>query len=590
MGANSINICQIVSMNAFSFIRDFLIGQLRQQWPEADVSKIVVEPPRDPAHGDMATNAAMVLAKPLGLNPRALAEQIAAMLKSQPDVTNVEVAGPGFINLRLQADFWRAQLTDILQAGVRYGDSDKGRGVKINVEYVSANPTGPLLASHARGAVIGDGMAALMQKLGYDVTREYWLNDAGAQVDVLARSVYHRYREALGDTMGDVPAGCYPGDYLKPVGAALAARDGQKWHNAPEEQWLPVFRTFASDAMMELIKSDLAGMHIHHDLIRSEQAVVDEGKVQAAFDELQAKGLIYYGTLEPPKGKTPDDWEPRDQHLFKATLFGDDVDRPLKKSDGSWTYFATDIAYQLDKWRRGFKILLHVFGADHAGYVKRLSAAVAALSDNQAEFDVKICQMVQLMENGKPVKISKRAGNLVLVSDVLERVGPDVIRLMMLTRKNDVAMDFDFVKVTEQSKDNPVFYIQYAHARICSVLRHAQEIFPDAELSDAALTKADLSLITEDDDLQMIKKLAEWPRIVEAAGDQHEPHRVVFYLIDVAAAFHSLWTKGKDADTLRFLHSDNQALTLARLALIRAAALVVASGLDVVGVKPVESM
>ncbi|HLT77240.1 MAG TPA: arginine--tRNA ligase [Ferrovibrio sp.] len=556
---------------------------------ELPLKAINVEPPRDPAHGDLATNAAMVIAKPAGMAPRALADRIKPLLEKLDGVMAVEIAGPGFINLRLDAGYWQRQVGVILKAGQTYGDSQLGAGEPVNVEYVSANPTGPMHVGHCRGAVFGDALAALLEKAGFKVTREYYINDAGAQVDVLARSAHLRYREALGETV-TIPEGLYPGDYLKPVGAALAKKHGERYRAAPEAEWLPLFRSEAVDAMMDLIRDDLAALNIHHAVFSSEKALHDSGAVQGAFDRLQQRGLIYTGVLEPPKGKTPDDWEPRPQALFKASEFGDDTDRPLKKSDGSWTYFGADIAYHDDKYRRGFRRMIDVWGADHGGYVKRMKAAVKAISNGEADLDVKLVQMVNLLDGGEPVRMSKRAGTFVTLRDVVDEVGKDVVRFIMLTRKNDAQLDFDFRKVTEQSKDNPVFYVQYAHARICSVLRNAKTEVPAIDTADAALAGADMSKLSHPSELTLIKLLAGWPRLVEGAAEAHEPHRVAFFLQEVAAAFHGLWNVGRDDTSVRFLLPDDPELTRARLAMLRAVAVVIASGLSVMGVTPVEEM
>ncbi len=556
-----------------------------------DTGRVTVEPPRDPRHGDLATNAALVLAKEAKSPPRQLAELIAARLEARDDVTKAEVAGPGFINLRLSDAYWRRQLAAMLAAGEAYGASDLGRGRKVNVEYVSANPTGPLHVGHARGAVYGDALAALLEKAGYAVTREYYVNDAGAQVDQLARSVHLRYREALGERVPEEAfADLYPGDYLKPVGAALAERDGERWRDAPEENWLPVFRDFAVERMMALVRDDLAALGIRQEVFTSERALVEAGRVQATLDRLAEKGLIYEGVLDPPKGKKPDDWEPRPQTLFRSTAFGDDVDRPLKKSDGSWTYFAGDIANHFDKLERGFDSLIDVWGADHGGYVKRMKAAVRALSDGKVELDVKLCQMVKLLRGGEPVKMSKRAGRFVTLREVVDEVGKGVVRFIMLTRKNDAPLDFDLVRVTEQSKDNPVFYVQYAHARVHSVLRNACAATPGLDVSPEALAAAPLDRLTDDGELALIKLLAAWPRQVETAAEAHEPHRIAFYLHDLAAAFHGLWNRGKEDPALRFIVAEDRALTRARLALLRAVAQVIAAGLGIFGVEPVEEM
>ncbi len=545
-----------------------------------------VEPPRDAAHGDIATNAALVLAKRAGMKPRDLAGEIAAALGALADVDSVEVAGPGFINLRLSDGYWHRALAGILAAGDRYGASDLGAGRGVNVEYVSANPTGPMHVGHSRGAVFGDALASLLAFTGFDVTREYYINDAGAQVDTLARSVHLRYREALGETVGAFADGLYPGDYLVPVGEHLAARDGEKWRDAPEGEWLALFRQEAVDAMMVSIREDLAALDIRFDHFTSERELVGNGRVDGALASLEARGLIYTGVLDPPKGKIPDDWEEREQTLFRATEFGDDTDRPLKKSDGSWTYFATDIAYHLDKFQRGHAEMIDVWGADHGGYVKRMKAAVAAITEGQAELDIKLCQMVHLLKAGEPVKMSKRAGSFVSLREVVDAVGKDVVRFIMLTRRNDAALDFDLAKVTEQSRDNPVFYVQYAHARICSVQRKVEGI---DGLGQPA-TEQELARLTDPDELALIKAMAGWPRLVEGAAEAHEPHRLAFYMDDLAAAFHALWNKGNDDPTLRFIIDDDPALTRARLALITAVRQVIAAGLGVFGVAPVEEM
>jgi arginyl-tRNA synthetase len=555
-----------------------------------DLSRVGVEPPRDPSHGDISTNAAMVLAKPAGRKPIEIATALVERLAQHPEVTEAVIAGPGFINLRIADRFWQARLGDILSAGVDYGASTMGAGEAVNVEYVSANPTGPLHLAHARGAVVGDALASLLDKVGYKVTREYYINDAGGQVDVLARSTYLRYGEALGEMIDAIPEGLYPGDYLKAVGAALAARDGKKWLGKPESEWLAPIRQFAIDEMMKLIREDLAALGIHQDVFSSERALVDSGGVERAVGALQERGLIYIGVLEPPKGKTPDDWEPRPQTLFRASQFGDDVDRPLKKSDGSWTYFANDIANHYDKYRRGFATMIDIWGADHGGYIKRMTAAVTAITGGKGALDVKICQLVKLLRDGQQVKMSKRAGTFVTLAEVVEEVGRDVVRFIMLTRKNDAPLDFDLVKVQEQSRDNPVFYVQYAHARAHSVLRHAAAEFPGIGLDAESLAKAPVQRLTDSGELGLIRLMAGWPRLIESAAEAHEPHRIAFYLYDLAAAFHGLWNKGKDEASLRFLMPDDTELTAARLAMVRAFAFVIAAGLGIFGVKPVEEM
>lgn len=583
-------------MNLFKDFQQLVLAELQKLTAEGqlpaglDLGRVTVEPPRDSSHGDMATNAAMVLAKPAGRKPRDLAALLAERLEKAEGVSAIEIAGPGFINLRLNSSIWYDQLRGILREGERFGDSDMGQNQKANVEYVSANPTGPLTVGHARGAVVGDALASLLEKAGYDVLREYYVNDAGGQVDVLARSAYLRYREALGEMIEEIPAGLYPGDYLKDVGAALAERDGARWLDAAEEEWLPEVRAFAIDAMMALIRDDLEAVGIRHDLFVSERALVEAGAVDAVIETLAARDLIYTGVLEPPKGKTPDDWEPRPQTLFRSTGFGDDVDRPIRKSDGSWTYFANDMANHLDKFRRGYPLMLQVWGADHGGYVRRMKAAVAALTEGQGSLHVLLCQLVRLMRGGVEVRMSKRSGNFVTLREVVDEVGKDVLRFMMLTRKPDAPLDFDLEKVLEQSKDNPVFYVQYAHARVRSVLRHAAEAFPDIDQSPDALTKAPLHRLTDSDEIGLIKLMASWPRLVESAAEAYEPHRIAFYLNDLAAAFHGLWTRGKEDTTLRFLVTDDSELTAARLAMLTAMANVIASGLRIFGVEPVEEM
>ena len=583
-------------MNLFEHFRDQIsavLGQLTEAGTlpvGLDLTKITAEPPREAAHGDVSTNAAMVLSKGAGLKPRDLAQILADKLAAIPHVVAVEVAGPGFINLRLSDEFWIARLADVLIAGENWGRSNRAQGRKINVEYVSANPTGPMHIGHARGAVFGDALAALLGWVGYDVTREYYINDAGAQVDVLARSVYLRYREVLGHDIGAIPEGLYPGEYLKPVGQKLVSEWDDSWADKDESQWLPLFRKVAIAAMMDMIRDDLAGLGVTHAVFTSERELVEAGKVDAALDHLTGLGLVYEGVLEPPKGKLPDDWESRPQVLFRSTQFGDDVDRPLKKSDGSWTYFASDIAYHLDKHLRGFDSMIDVWGADHGGYVKRMQAAVQAISGGKARLDVKLCQMVNLIKDGQPYRMSKRAGTFVTLRDLVDEVGKDVVRFIMLTRKNDAHLDFDLDKVVEKSRDNPVFYVQYAHARIYSVLRHAQTEGGVTVDDLAYLAKAPLHLLTDPAELTLIRMLAEFPRQVEGAAEAQEPHRIAFYLYELAGAFHALWNKGKDEANLRFLIEDQPEVSLARLALIRAVALVIASGLSIFGVQPVKEM
>ena len=555
-----------------------------------DTARVAVEPPREAGHGDITTNAAMVLSKPTGLKPHDLAAVLAERLKRVDAVSKTEIAGPGFINLSLEPGFWHRRLKEIVETGPTYGDSEMGRGEAVNVEYVSANPTGPLHVAHARGAVVGDALASLLEKAGYNVTREYYVNDAGAQVDALARSAYLRYREALGEKIADIPEGLYPGEYLIPVGEALAKRDGDKWRDVDEDAWLPEIRSFAVAMIMEGVREDLASLGVEPEVFTSENALVEKGAVDRVIKNLEDKGLIYTGVLEPPKGKAPDDWEPRPQTLFRAGDFGDELDRPVRKSDGSWTYFATDMAYHLDKFQRGFKTMIDVWGADHGGYVKRMKAAVEAVTGGEGTLDVKLCQMVHLKKGGEPVKMSKRAGTFVTLRYLINEVGRDVVRFMMLTRKNDSQMEFDLEKALEQSRDNPVFYVHYAHARCRSVMRNAAEELGDKKVAPEALAGADLGLLTNAAELDVIKVMAAWPRMVENAAEAHEPHRVAYYLNDLATLFHALWNKGNDDARLRFIQSDNEGLTLARLALVQGVATVIVSGLRVFGVSPVEEL
>jgi arginyl-tRNA synthetase len=579
-------------MNPYRHFIGEIVGALRSmqaagELPEKlDFSAITAEPPRDPAHGDIATNAAMVLAKAAGKKPRDIAEPLLARLKANPDVVDGAVAGPGFINLKITDSFWRERLRECLQQGIAYGDSQVGAGAKVNVEYVSANPTGPLHVAHARGAVVGDALANLLAKAGYAVTKEYYINDAGAQVDKLGQSTYLRYREALGDHIEKIPEGLYPGEYLKEVGAAIAKRDGARWIDKPEADWLPEMRAFAISALMAEIKTDLETLGVHIEVYSSERALVDSGAVDRAFQELARQDLIYQGRLEPPKGKTPDDWEDREQTLFRATKFGDEVDRPLKKSDGSWTYFANDIAYHHDKYRRGFADMIDIWGADHGGYVKRMKAAVRAITEGKGELDVKLCQLVRVLKNGELVRMSKRAGSFVTLRDLLDEVGPDVVRFTMLTRKNDASFDFDLVKATEQSRDNPVWYVQYAHARTRSVVRQAAA----AGIATDGLATAPLDRLADAGELALIRLIAQWPRQVEAAASAHEPHRIAFYLYDLAAAFHAHWTRGREEPGLRFVIEGEDELSRARLALVQGIGFVIGSGLKVFGVTPVEEM
>ena len=580
-------------MNLFAEIRGLVLASLSEMQIEgalpADLSfdNVAVEPPRDAAHGDMATNAAMVLAKPARVKPRDIAEALAVRLAADERIDTAEVAGPGFLNLRLADSVWQDIIAGILENGTDYGRSAMGQGQKVNVEYVSANPTGPLHVGHTRGAVFGDALASLLDYSGHEVTREYYINDGGAQVDVLARSVYLRYLEALGQEVA-FEDGTYPGDYLIPVGEKLAAEVGEAWVDQPESVWLAEIRAYATDAMMDLIRGDLAALGVEMEVFFSEKSLYGTGKIEAALASLQSKDLIYEGVLEPPKGKKPEDWEPREQTLFKSTEHGDDVDRPVKKSDGSWTYFAPDIAYHFDKVERGFDALIDVFGADHGGYVKRMKAAVSALSDGRVPLDIKLCQLVRLFKNGEPFKMSKRAGNFVTLRDVVDQVGPDVTRFVMLTRKNDAPLDFDFDKVLEQSRENPVFYVQYAHARVMSVLRRAAEAGIAAD--EATLRAADLSGLTHEVELNVAKKLSEWPRLVEIAARTNEPHRVAFYLYELAGEFHALWNKGNDEVSLRFLQEGDAATSQSKMALAVAVSVVISAGLGILGVKPAQEM
>ncbi|TKA94245.1 arginine--tRNA ligase [Cereibacter changlensis] len=579
-------------MNLFSEIRSLVIASLDDmaragELPSGlDTAAVAVEPPRDPAHGDMATNAAMVLAKPAGLSPRAIAEALAKRLAADPRVAGAEVAGPGFLNLRLYPSVWQGLVAGVLTDGADYGRADIGQGQRVNVEFVSANPTGPMHVGHVRGAVVGDALARLLAFAGWDVTREYYINDGGAQVDVLARSAYERYREAHG-LEPEIREGLYPGDYLIPVGEALKEAFGAALLDKPEAEWLVTVRDFAVRRMMAMIREDLAQLGVEMDVYSSEKALYGTGKIEAALAELERQGLIYEGVLEPPKGKTLEDWEPREQTLFRSTAHGDDVDRPVKKSDGGWTYFAPDIAYHYDKVTRGFDQLIDIFGADHGGYVKRMKAAVSALSGGRVPLDIKLVQLVKLWKNGEPFKMSKRAGTFVTLRDVVDQVGADVTRFVMLTRKNDAALDFDFDKVLEQSKDNPVFYVQYANARINSVLRKARDAGVD--VTDAALAGADMSKLDHAAELSLIGKIAEWPRLVEVAARNNEPHRVAFYLYELASDLHGLWNRGNDEPGLRFVQDDS-ATTQAKIALARSVGVVISAGLGILGVTPVEEM
>ena len=552
-----------------------------------DQSRITVEPPRDPTHGDMATNAAMVLAKDAGKKPRDLAQAIAEKLRTDPLIDTVEVAGLGFINITLKPAAWIETLRTAVRLGPDYGRSDLGRGTPVNVEYVSANPTGPMHIGHCRGAVFGDALASLLEFTGFKVTREYYINDAGAQVDQLARSAYLRYREALGEDIGPIPDGLYPGEYLKPVGEALAAEYGAALTAKPESEWLPTVRAKATEMMMAAVRADLAALGVNHDVFYSERSLVggSADRVAETIDWLRVRSEVYEGRLPPPKGAPVEDWEDREQTLFRSTAFGDDVDRPLKKSDGSYTYFASDIAYHRSKLERGFRALIDVWGADHGGYVKRMQAAVAALSDKKAELDVKLIQLVKLLRAGEPVKMSKRSGDFVTLREVVDEVGRDAVRFMMLYRKNDAVLDFDLAKVIEQSRDNPVFYVQYGHARGQSVFRNARAVFPDLPADfPAILDEAPLERLSDPVELALMRRIALYPRVVEAASAAHEPHRIAFYLFDLASEFHALWTLGNSSPHLRFIIQNDRQMTVARLALVQGVVSVLASGLALLGV------
>ena len=587
----------MIAVNHFEYMRKCLIEILDNLVlsgflpSRLNFARVSVEAIRDVKHGDVATNAAMVLAKSAELPAHDIANEVLKGLIKMDAVVSAEIAGPGFINITLSNDFWYSRLAEVLDLGDTYGNSAIGQGKVINIEYVSANPTGPMHVGHGRGAILGDVLANLAIKVGYNVTKEYYINDAGAQVEVLARSLYVRYLEALGETVNKLPEGFYPGDYLIPVGKILAEKDGNKWQNLREEEWLEPLRIFAIESMMDLIREDLMAIGVVHDVFSSERNLVKDNSVDNVLKILEERNLIYKGVLEPPKGKRLDDWEKRPQILFSATKFGDDVDRPLKKFDGSWTYFATDMAYHFNKFKRGFSSMIDIWGADHGGYVKRMQAAVKALTEDGATLDVKLCQMVNLIDNGEPVKMSKRSGTFITLREVIDKVGKDVVRFMMLTRKRDAQLDFDLSKVMEQSRDNPVFYVQYSHARCRSVLRHAAEMFNVNEIDIDFVKSADFKLLSDPAELALIKIMAAWPETVESAAEAREPHRIAYYLHGLSAAFHALWTKGSNEDTtLRFLSGDDRTLTQARMALVKALSIVIASGLEVMGVKPVEEM
>ncbi|XXK36300.1 arginine--tRNA ligase [Rhodobacteraceae bacterium nBUS_22] len=580
-------------MNLFSEMRALVLAALEKMAADGDLpaglsfDAVAVEPPRDPLHGDMATNAAMVLAKPSGRKPREIADVLAAALRQDPRITAADVAGPGFLNLRLAPAVWQSLIKEVLEHGQSFGRSSVGAGQRVNVEYVSANPTGPLHVGHTRGAVFGDALASLLDYAGYAVTREYYINDGGAQVDVLARSVYLRYLEAHGREVA-FEDGTYPGDYLISVGQALKDKVGAEFIDKDEQLWLGEVREFAATAMMDMIREDLALLGVKMDHFFSEKSLYGTGRIESAIDKLRAKGLIYEGVLEPPKGKKPEDWEPREQTLFKSTEHGDDVDRPVMKSDGSWTYFAPDIAYHSDKVDREFDLLIDILGADHGGYVKRMKAAVSALSDGKVPLEIKLTQLVRLYKDGEPFKMSKRAGTFVTLRDVIDQVGADVTRFVMLTRKNDASLDFDFDKVLEQSRENPVFYVQYAHARVCSVLRRASEA--GITMDDGTLRGADLTLLAHPAELSVAKKLAEWPRLIEIAARTNEPHRVAFFLYELASELHALWNKGNEEPSLRFVQDDDPGTSQAKIALARAVSVVISAGLAILGVTPAEEM
>ena len=575
-------------MNLFSDIRSLVLTSLEALQSngtlskELDFSNVTVEPPRDSSHGDMSTNAAMVLAKPAKMNPRLIAEALCSLLENDSRIISADVAGPGFLNLRLNQDYLTSIIPYVLNMGINYGRSDIGSGIKVNVEYVSANPTGPLHVGHTRGAVFGDALASLLDFAGFDVTREYYINDGGAQVDVLARSVYLRYLEANGQAVEFID-GTYPGDYLVDLGEALKNKYGDSLVDKPESEWISELRLFSTEKMMDLIRSDLELLGIRMDVFFSEKSLYGTGLIEDALADLDAKGLIYQGILEPPKGKKPDDWEAREQTLFKSTNHGDDVDRPVVKSDGSWTYFAPDIAYHFDKVQRGFDQLIDIFGADHGGYVKRMKAAVSALSNEKVSLDIKLTQLVKLYKDGEPFKMSKRAGTFVTLRDVVKQVGPDVTRFVMLTRKNDAPLDFDFDKVQEQSKDNPVFYVQYAHARISSVLLKAK----DANIIIKAGT---FETLKHPNEIILVKKLAEWPRLLELAAKHNEPHRIAFYLYELAGDFHALWNIGKEFPETRFFQESNPELSAEKLSMISAVQLTIAAGITILGVTPIDEM
>jgi len=582
-------------MNIYQDVEHMLMEAFNKVLGPKDIGKIdqnliSVEPPRDKEHGDVATNVAMVFAKILSVKPRDLAIKICNELDRNDYVAAVKVAGPGFINIKLVDEVWFKSLHFILKSEKDYGSSALGAGKKINIEYVSANPTGPLHAAHARGAVVGDALARLLMKTGYEVCKEYYINDAGSQVDILGKSTFLRYQEILGDDSIVIPEGHYPGAYLKDIAAEIVEKDGNKWLSKSVEERLDAFRKYSVQMMMEKVKADLNSLGIEMDIFSSEQSLIQSGGVDSVLNILEDRELLYEGVLDPPKGKQSENWISRPQRLFKSTLFGDDVDRAIQKTDGSWTYFASDIAYHYDKYKRGFTEMIDIWGADHGGYVKRMQSAVNAVTFDEAKLDVKICQIVHMLRDGKPVRMSKRSGDFITIEDVVTAVGKDVIRFIMLTRKNDQVLEFDFDKVVEQSRDNPVFYVQYAHARCCSVLRNANIGNTSGSFEKSNFCSNNLSLLTDENELNVIKILTNWPRIIQGAAKAHEPHRIAFYLSDLAAAFHSLWNKGKEDEKLRFIVEDDKELSLARLSLVKAIAIVIASGLEVIGIEAAEEL
>ena len=582
-------------MNIYQDVEHMLMEAFNKVLGPKDIGKIdqnliSVEPPRDKEHGDVATNVAMVFAKTLSVKPRDLAIKICNELDRNDYVAAVKVAGPGFINIKLVDEVWFKSLHFILKSEKDYGSSALGAGKKINIEYVSANPTGPLHAAHARGAVVGDALARLLMKTGYEVCKEYYINDAGSQVDILGKSTFLRYQEILGDDSIVIPEGHYPGAYLKDIAAEIVEKDGNKWLSKSVEERLDAFRKYSVQMMMEKVKADLNSLGIEMDIFSSEQSLIQSGGVDSVLNILEDRELLYEGVLDPPKGKQSENWISRPQRLFKSTLFGDDVDRAIQKTDGSWTYFASDIAYHYDKYKRGFTEMIDIWGADHGGYVKRMQSAVNAVTFDEAKLDVKICQIVHMLRDGKPVRMSKRSGDFITIEDVVTAVGKDVIRFIMLTRKNDQVLEFDFDKVVEQSRDNPVFYVQYAHARCCSVLRNADVGNSRGSFEKSNFCSNNLSLLTDENELNVIKILTNWPRIIQGAAKAHEPHRIAFYLSDLAAAFHSLWNKGKEDEKLRFIVEDDKELSLARLSLVKAIAIVIASGLEVIGIEAAEEL